>query len=132
LDPDRPGYPWQVDYWRQVITFEVPEEAVLPFECTVDGDWVRMFRVPARVLNRHVKLAAGCPLCGWQSALRCRRVERWQSQPERFVAPYTPYSRPAVQEAGRTDCVPKNTCFMRRGAAHVTGAVSEQFGEFAR
>ena len=58
-DPEPPGIlvsdcRWLVGYGRKDIEFEVPEDAVLPFELSEDGHWARMFRVPARVLNRYL------------------------------------------------------------------------------
>jgi hypothetical protein len=58
-EPEPPGIllsdcRWLVDYGRKDVEFEVPEDAVLPFELSEDGHWARMFRVPARVLNRYL------------------------------------------------------------------------------
>lgn len=58
-DPEPPGIlvsdcEWLVGYGRKDIEIEVPEDAVLPFELSEDGHWARMFRVPARVLNRYL------------------------------------------------------------------------------
>ncbi|MCX6544140.1 MAG: hypothetical protein NTV05_06950 [Acidobacteria bacterium] len=49
-------YAWIVQYGGKDIAFDVPEDAVIPFECSEDDDWARMFRVPARVLNRIRKI----------------------------------------------------------------------------
>jgi hypothetical protein len=62
-EPEPPGillcdYPWVMQYGGKDVQFDVPEDAVLPFECSEDGHWARRFRVPARVLNRLLKLKA--------------------------------------------------------------------------
>ena len=59
--PEPPGillsdYGWIVQYGGKDIAFDVPEDAVIPFECSEDDHWARRFRVPARVLNRLLKL----------------------------------------------------------------------------
>jgi hypothetical protein len=59
-EPEPPGIlvsdrSWLFRYGGTNVKLELPEEAVLPFECSEDGHWARRFRVPARVLNQYLK-----------------------------------------------------------------------------
>jgi hypothetical protein len=59
--PEAPGNllsdcEWAFQYGGKDIAFDVPVDAVLPFECSQDDRWARRFRVPARVSNRILRL----------------------------------------------------------------------------
>lgn len=59
-EPEPPGilvsdHLWLFEYGGKNVALELPEEALLPFECSEDGHWARRFRVPARVLNQYLK-----------------------------------------------------------------------------